>query len=377
MALCGLAEGEHLTCPWCGTAKPKKVKLVADKRYIKCFKCGEFRGAIKMVQELLAVSFPVAVDLLNGKVPRGDGEQGEHRAKRLAEMAERAANLAQNSFKAQMTGETVAVYNAVLSSENVSLVEAQRYYATWHISAEAVATVGFVYITEPAKLAHELVERFGADTVIASGIAVPLASGERDLLGLGLRFMFSRNYPVVEPQIGPIGNCMSMQFRPSMAQKAKVDAHKRGEGEYVPPFMSLRGAGPDHLVGIGLDYLCTLDPCRVDIVEGAKDVAADLTLGNAAFGMPGTGVLPPPRSVAALVRAGHSLRICMDGDDAGRASQQKVYDHLVAQGFPKERITIHVMPDGLDVTDILVRREASRGCACATCQAWRAKSTTP
>ena len=377
MALCGLANGDHLTCPWCGTSKPKKVKLVTDKRYVKCFKCGEFRGAIKLVQETLGVTFPAAVDLLNGKTPSsGATETDEHRAKRLAEATARAEALARNSFRAEMNADTVGVYNAVLGSKFVSLKEAQRYYTTWHIAPEAVSTVGFVYITDVDALAKDLVARFGRDIVLSSGIAKELEKGERDQMGLGLRFMFSRNYPVVEPQIGPSGNCMSMQFRPSLAQKAKVTAHKNGQGEYVPPFMSLRGAGPDHLVGIGLDYLCNLAPTRVDIVEGAKDVAADLTLGNAAFGMPGTGVLPPAKSVAALLKAGHSLRICMDGDEAGRAAQQKVYDHFVANGFPKDRLVIHTMPDGQDVADILVARHAKQGCPCETCVALRAKASS-
>jgi len=375
VALCGLTAGERLTCPWCGTSKKGTVRIIADKFYLKCHKCGEWRGAVKLVQEILGVSFPVAVDLLNGKDPQGSSEDDEHRAKRLAEMAERAAALAKNSFRAEMTAETVAVYNAVLASKHVSLEAAQRYYATWHISAEAVATVGFVYIVSPDELAAELLERFGRETVVKSGIAKELdeKDKDRDRSKTGLRFMFSASYPVVEPQIGPAGNCMSMQFRPSLAQKAKIDAHKRGEAPYVPAFMSLRGAGPEHLIGIGLDYLITLPPTRVDVVEGAKDVAADLTLGNKAFGMPGTGVLPPAKVIKALARAGHTIRICMDGDEAGRAAQQKVLEHFLAAGYPEDMIFVHPMPDGLDVTDILVRREANRGCQCPTCSAFRGK----
>lgn len=371
-ALCGLADGKNLTCPWCGTSKRGTVQLVtsATGSYFKCHKCKGFAGATKLVQEVLGVSFPEAVDLLNGKTS-DTGESDEHRQQRLSEAAKRAEALAKNSFKAELTEQTVAVYNAILASAHASLPEAVRYYATWHISAEAVATVGFVYITDPDALAKELVSSFGVDGVVKAGVGAPIEDGTTDRLGLGLRFMFSANYPVVEPQIGPSGNCMSMQFRPSAKQKAKIAAHKRGEGPYVPAFMSLRGAGPDHLVGIGLEYLCKLAPSRVDIVEGAKDVAADLTLGNKAFGMPGTGVLPPVKSVKALAKAGHSVRICMDGDEAGRASQKLVYDHFLASGFPEARLSIHEMPVDMDIADILVARNAAKGCECATCAAWR------
>ena len=378
-ALCGLADGKNLTCPWCGTSKRGTVQLVTSTTgsYFKCHKCKGFAGATKLVQEILGVSFPEAVDLLNGKNPDNTGETDEHRSQRLAEAAKRAEAMAKNSFKAELSEQTVAVYNAVLASANASLPEAVRYYATWHVSAEAVATVGFVYITEPDALARELVATFSVDTIVKSGVAVPVEEGSIDRLGLGLRFMFSANYPVVEPQIGPSGNCMSMQFRPSAKQKAKISAHKRGGGPYVPAFMSLRGAGADHMVGIGLEYLCKLAPTRVDIVEGAKDVAADLTLGNKAFGMPGTGVLPPAKSVKALAKAGHSLRICMDGDKAGRDSQQMVFNHLVANGFPEARLTIHEMPTDMDIADVLVSRHAAQGCTCATCTDWRKGHSTP
>jgi hypothetical protein len=244
----------------------------------------------------------------------------------------------------------------VLSSKHASLPAAIRYYGQWHITPEAVATLGFVYITEPDELARELVKRFGTELIVASGLARPLEPGDRDTTNTKLRWMFSANYPVVEPQISPKGQCHSMQFRPSNAQKKKVLSHKAGEGKYVPPFMSLRGAGPEHLIGINLEHLCSIPPTRVDIVEGAKDVAADISLGNEAFGLPGTGVLPPKKTVDALRRAKHALRVCMDGDEAGVASQDKVIAHLVANGFPADRITKHRMPVGKDITDILVDR---------------------
>jgi len=354
MALCGLAAGENLQCWECGTIKKKKVVIRADKRYIKCYRCGAYKGAIKLVQEFVTGgNFGEAVDLLNGNERIKDDPD---RAKRLAEMAKKAEEMASNSFAATLSPETIAVYNAVLTSEHSSVEEAAKYYGEWYISREAVEKVGFVYITNPDGLARELLSVFGQELIIASGLAAEVEEGGWDPSGLGIRWMFSANYPVVEPQKSPRGACHSMQFRPSKAQKAKVTAHKSGTGKYVPPFMSLRGAGPDHLVGIGLSYLCALAPSRVDIVEGAKDVAADLTLGNNAFGLPGTGVMPPAKSVRALEQAGHRLRVCMDGDEAGIAAQDKVIAHFIENGFPEDRIAKHAMPPGKDVADILVAR---------------------
>ena len=355
-ALCGIVQGDQIICPWGCEIKPgrKTVKLVSDKKYIKCFKCGQYKGAINLVADTLGVPFYQAVDLLTGKdTPE---KLSPAAAAKLAEARSRATDVMQMSFAAELSERTVKAYNAVLASKHASLAIAQKYYGQWHISPEAVATVGFVYITDPDALARELVSDHGIEAIVASGLAKLLEDGDRDNTGTGLRWMFSANYPVVEPQLDPKGRCFAMQFRPSNAQKRKVLAHKADpdKHKYVPPFMSLRGATGEHLIGINLEHLCSIPPTRVDIVEGAKDVAADLTLGNEAFGMPGTGVPPPKKSIDALRRAGHTLRVCMDGDTAGVASQDKVLEHFVAHGFPAERITKHRMPAGKDVTDILV-----------------------
>jgi hypothetical protein len=357
MALCGLANGPTLQCPECGTVKDKKVKIRQGKteksRYVKCWSCGWRSGATKLVETQLGLTFPQAVDLLNGITHISDDPE---RQKRLAELAAKAELHVAQSFQAELSARTVEAYNAVLSSKHASLAAAQRYYGQWHISPEAVATVGFVYITDPGALSRELLARFGAELMVVSGLAVELGPEDRDSTGTKLRWMFSDNYPVVEPQISPKGHCHSMQFRPSNAQKKKILAHKAGEGKYVPQFMSLRGAGQNHRIGINLEHLCKIPATRVDIVEGAKDVAADMTLGNEAFGLPGTGVLPPPQTVDVLRRSGHTLRVCMDGDEAGIASQDKVIAHFIENGFPPDRISKHPMPPGKDVTDILVER---------------------
>ncbi len=357
MALCGFVADGELLCPWgCDPAKThKKVKLFTDKKYVKCHKCKNFESAPDLVSRVLKLSFPAAVDLLN-KSHVDSSDLSPEQRERVTSAKERAAALGTNSFKAELSERTVNLYNAVLASRHVSLDKAIEYYGQWHISPAAVATVGFVVITDPAALSAELLERFGRATVIASGIARALEESEGDPNGPQLRWMFSANYPVVEPQIGPTGNCHSMQFRPSIAQKRKVTAHKAGTGKYVPPFMSLRGATPEHLIGINLEHLASIPPTRVDIVEGAKDVAADLTLGNEAFGMPGTKVLPPRKTVDVLRRSGHTLRVCMDGDQAGIESQDEIIAYFVANGFPPNRIYKYTMPIGKDITDILVDR---------------------
>jgi hypothetical protein len=355
MALCGFAAGPNFQCPSCGTVKPKKVVLKRSKDtqgcYITCHACSWHQSAVKLVQEYLNLSYPQAIDVLNGVTDLNLSPERKGALERAA--ANAASHAIVDGFKAELSARTVALYGEVLSSPHSSLAIAQKYYGQWFISPAAVETLSFRYITNPDALAKDLLEKFGKEVVLASGIASEPSATNAGRPG-ELQWMFSKNYPVVEPQISPKGLCATMQFRPSQAQKKKIIAHKAGEGKYVPQFMSLRGATQNHLIGINLHHLCSAPPTRVDVVEGAKDVAADMTMGQQAFGLPGTSVLPPRQSIDALRRAGHTLRICMDGDAPGIAAQDKVLKHFIANGFPPERISKHSMPAGKDITDILV-----------------------
>jgi 5S rRNA maturation endonuclease (ribonuclease M5) len=170
-----------------------------------------------------------------------------------------------------------------------------------------------------------------------------------------------------------------MQFRPSFAQRVKVEAHRawkreHGEGadggpKYVPPFMSPKGARPDTFVGYNLWAIAQMEPgSTVRIVEGCKDTLAFLTKGVAAYGIPGTGVMPPETALEVLRE--RKVIVRLDGDKAGNEARQKIVDYLVANGVTaKPAVNV---PEGLDVADLLVREHASTGCPCVTCTEWRA-----
>jgi 5S rRNA maturation endonuclease (ribonuclease M5) len=193
---------------------------------------------------------------------------------------------------------------------------------------------------------------------------------------------------------------VGMQFRPSPERMKLVQAHKQWKKRwsgcvdkagsplepdeawrqayerdqsvgrkagYVTPFLSLKGGTPDHLVGCGLKRLVEIPrPSTVYIVEGFKDLLAARTLGVEAYAIPGTGVMPPERSVEILRM--HSVVVMLDGDAAG----EKGREHLVT--YLREREVdakpIDSIRAGMDVADILVERQAHAGCRCATCASW-------
>ncbi len=353
--LAGLNAGDALICPSCSTSKPKKV--VARDHYWKCFRCGEFGSGIELVKTRCDVGFRDAVLLINGKVePASVGATAPD-----PEMLKRlAAQVASQSFTARLDGETVAVYNAVLNSKHVSVERAVQAWGTWHIDPMVVAEQRSVFITDPQALGSELLAEFGADLLVDSGIAVRLDEKQakiRDLHGAGIRFMFSAHYPIVEPCLGKTGDAMELKFRAWGKQRDRIAAHKAGKGPYVPAMLSLKGATPAHLVGYGLERLGQIEPTTVYVVEGFKDVLASRTMGAEAFGLPGTGVLPPEKVVRFLNATGHTLLVALDGDEAGVEARAKVIEHFKALGFPADRLREKTdMPAGMDVADILAAR---------------------
>lgn len=386
-ALLGLftAEGRPI-CPICGNADKGKVKL-HDNGW-KCFKDvakhggAKYPDAIGLLMER-GYSFKDAISALLDR-PVGDRSL----AARVA-AAPDPSTLTQATFRAVVD---VEVYTAIMTSPYVSLGAAQDFYATWHIDPKAVEEAGARYVTDEVSLHTDLTERFGLTRLINAGVIAPKDSDDPTAGGY---FLVNRSYPVIEPHVSPTGEVVGMQFRASHATSKRVKAYpaakeayehelaawvargKKAEDftkrapRYEPKFLSLRGAGPDSLVGCGLWRISRLGhPVQVYVVEGFKDLLAARTMGREAYAIPGVSGLPPERVMKYFKAKGHSLRIALDADQAGRNGTQAMLALCEAHGVRAD--VKDGLPEGMDVTDVLVSRRAQRGCDCATCRAWRA-----
>lgn len=389
-SLLGLVADGHPVCPECGASK-NKVKLFPDKGGWHCYRRGHHgsdNSAVDLLMDKGGYSFVDAVNVLLGRPAR--------RAGKVVDLSELEILEVEPAFRAVVDTE---VYDALVRAAHVSLAAAQEYYRAWHIAEKAVAEAGGRMVTDQRKLEAELTERFGLERLAACGL-VKLPEGERRRVA----WMLNRNYPVIEPHITPRGRVVGMQFRPSGAQKQKVVAHKAWKArfggqldahgnerdasevwaeasaqdraaagpkaEYVPPFMSLRGAGPDSLVGCGLFRIARLaEPSLIYVVEGYKDLLAARSMGAEAYAIPGVGVVPPPKVLELFRRGGHTLLLCLDGDEAGAEGRARMAAVLDEAEIPYRE---KVLPDGMDVADVLVSRNAATGCRCATCIEWRA-----
>jgi hypothetical protein len=353
-ALLGLVEGKTPRCPECGTAKKGKVALRQDKGYWKCFKCDAWGSPIKLL-EAHGYTFLDAVSVLLG---RPVSDEVAVRAPKKLVLPE-----ASNGFRQTLDPE---VYQALVA--HGSFVAAARYYARWHVAPSAVRATGAVRIEDIAGMQAALAEQFGRKRLVAAGVIKPAEETDH-----GIDFwMVNDQYPVIEPHKLADGTIVGMQMRPSEAQLARVDAHKRGDGKYVPKFLSLRGAGPDGLVGCGLDLLsdCVDEP--VYIVEGFKDLLAVVTMGGRAYAIPGAAAQIPPVALEILAR--NRPIVALDADDAGVAGAQRVAETLKASGVTQVAVK-RDLPAGMDATDVLVARHAKAGCSCDSCSVMRQRLT--
>ena len=371
-SLCGLTAGNALVCPECGTSKPKKVVYKKAKKYWKCYRCGAWGSATKLLQDQHGLSFPKAVNVLLGK----DTIDGGQPTRTINEK-----HIVADEFQADIDHE---LYEQVLNSRWTSSQAAQHFYRTWHINAETVERQRATVVTDPDMLLAELVEEHGETRLTRAGLAK--AAEEREFDGkpveLPLRLLVNTKYPVVEPAISPNGLVLNMQFRASAATKQLVDRHKQDKHDdsvaaedkarYVPPFLSLRGQTAGHMVGCGLQQLATAKPGSVIyVVEGFKDMLAANTMGANAYAIPGASVLPPKKVCDFFKSRDFEMLIALDGDKQGQASSKILAEHF-EQHNVRCRLKVDI-GDGMDIADILVSRCARNGCECHTCRSWSEK----
>jgi hypothetical protein len=391
-AILGLHGQNGPVCPSCGQDKKGKVKLhddgwkcFTDQRHEPRASGSLYCDSIDLLRDA-GYSFRDAINVLLDR-PVGDTSL----AKR-AHSAPDPSTLRTPEFRAVVDSE---VYASVMLSPHVSLEAAQSFYGTWHISEKAVEEAGARYITDADALHAQLTEQFGIERLVLAGIIAPK---DPDKPTEGGYFLLNKNYPVIEPHVSPLGVVVGMQFRASHLVAKRIKAYPSAKDSYEtalaawvesgkdaarfpqkapryePKFLSLRGAGPDSWVGCGLYRIGRLSsPTQIYVVEGFKDLLATRTMGREAYAIPGVSGQPPQRVMEYLKKKKHVLRICMDADDAGRSGAQTMLALAKAHEIPvdiKEGI-----PEGMDVTDVLVQRRANAGCACTTCIAWRDSHT--
>jgi hypothetical protein len=352
LALAGSLDGDKPRCPKCGRSKNGKVAVFADGGF-HCHGCGyHANNAVDFLVDA-GWSFVNAKKALNGQPYDGNPAPVDLPTVEL-----------RPEFTAVPDPE---VYAAVIECGDVEAAVA--FYGRWFIDADSVRRSRVTRIVDQAQMARTLKSRFGAERLIASG----LATDE------GL-FLVNARYPLVEPHLLPDGRVAGLQFRASEETEADIAAHKayakaRDEAkangtkytgkkvDYSPKFLSLRGAPITSRCGFGLQRLAELRADveagtrrapKVYVVEGQKDVLAANTLGLEAYGLAGAG-LKPVRAVCNLLRP-FEVHVSLDGDDAGAEGRKRLLEHFAAHGIVA---VDHPPPDGMDICDVLVSKHTT------------------
>lgn len=371
-----IGDDGTVLCPKCSKVAPKgKFKIHPDGGWKHFSSDGCFGDPVKILQ-LAGISTGDAVKVLLGEQPSV-----------AIEVPENAAALAE-AFVGTRSKIDIDVFNGVMvyGQKTGGVEAAQEFYGTWHIDPAVVADSGAVYIKDTKKFAELILDRFGEDRLVESGLFVRT---ER-----GVFCLVNDRFPIVEPHRHPAtGDVLYMQFRASHAQYQRYLDHKAGKREYKgsEKIVSLKGAPPAAQVGTGLYQLDKLPAgSEIYIVEGFKDQLAARTLGYNAYGLPGVGVAPPDRICALLAR--HTVYVAFDGDEAGQQGangitekQSDGTEKVVKKGlvtYLREHgvnAEAKVLFAGMDVTDILVSRHASgkatgTRCSCTTCVNFRTKN---
>lgn len=354
-ALAGLVEGGNFICPACGKVHRSRGTMKVRPTGWYCYSAGEGGDSISLLQDHLGLSFPEAVNTLLGRTANPAEGDPDRKPKRKV----RLPKLDADRHKASVDPEVYAAVVALAGADGRAA--AAEYYGKWFIHPGAVQESGAVMVTDMPALQKELTSRFGIQRLRDCGLVTEDRKG-RDY------WLLNDEYPVIEPHWTPKGNLVGMQFRPSYAQLERVRAHLRWvaakeagdtsvpEAKYVPKFLSLAGVNPEEsLVGCGLHRLAQLPPgTTVVIVEGFKDLLAARTMGQEAYGMPGTSAKIPDRVLNLLRR--FRVIVALDGDEAGRAGRDKIIEYLHEAGITAAPAS---MPEGMDVADILAAKQAA------------------
>ncbi len=341
------AESGVVLCPSCGKVAPlgKKFKLFPDGGW-KHFSSDGCHGDAHSVLTQAGYSFPDSVRYLAGKSTQAQIKRPDS-----------IPDLQVVKFEATYDPEILSGV-LVYGRKTGGVEAAQEFYGQFHISAEAVAESGAVYIKDPQHFTETILKRFGPDRLAASGLFLETTRGPRPMLG--------ESFPIVEPHIHPAtGVPTYMQFRASNEQAQRHALHKAGKRPYAgsEKFLSLRGTPKEAQVGMGLTRVAALPPeSTVYVVEGFKDLLAARTMGVEAFAIPGVDFRPGPEALKILAR--HKVVVTLDGDAAGSAHRDAFASFLEGKGV---EATTYAISGNFDVADKLILSHANKGCKCPTC----------
>lgn len=281
-----------------------------DKNTWKCYVCNKGGGVINLVMENLEIGFVDACKWLADEftiiIPKDDGYRKQYK-KKIVKLA------VKQNVEPQIVNDIElyewVVRRAILSEQARRFLYEERKY-----SEEVVRELGIGSVTYPDKLVNALVDRFGEERCVKSGIV------KRGQYGLYLHFY---------------APCLLFPYKDMEGRVVNLQSRYLGTKKDAPRFQFIQNAQIS-MFNIGVLKELEMGE-KLFLSEGITDCIALLSSGRKAVAIPSATLL---KEEQLNLLASRNLYMYPDRDEAGERLFNELQDTLVKRGAMVVRVPL-------------------------------------
>ena len=301
LALCFIHDDTH-----------PSLHFNTDKNTWKCYVCDKGGGVINLVMEKLGIGFVDACKWLSDKfninIPEDDGFRKHIKTKNV-----KVAKLQKTETKPQIVAD-IELYEWVAQRAKLSDIAKKFLFEERKYSEEVVRSLGIGSVTYPKVLVSALVDRFGEERCLKSGLV------NRGKYGLYLYFY---------------APCLLFPYKDMDGRVVSLQSRYIGNREDAKRFLFIQNAQ------IGLFNVGVLKDMKIGeklfISEGITDCIGLLSSGRKAVAIPSSTLLKEDQI---NLLAGRNLYMYPDKDEAGERLFNELQDKLGKRGTMVVRVSL-------------------------------------
>lgn len=301
LALCFIHDDTH-----------PSLHFNTDKNTWKCYVCDKGGGVINLVMEKLGVGFVDACKWLSDKfniyISEDDGCRKQIKTKTV-----KVAKQQKTETKPQIVAD-IELYEWVAQRAKLSDIAKKFLFEERKYSEEVVQNLGIGSVTYPKVLVSALVDRFGEERCLKSGLV------KRGKYGLYLYFY---------------APCLLFPYKDMDGRVVSLQSRYIGNREDAKRFLFIQNAQ------IGLFNVGVLKDMKIGeklfISEGITDCIGLLSSGRKAVAIPSSTLLKEDQI---NLLAGRNLYMYPDKDEAGERLFNELQDKLGKRGTMVVRVSL-------------------------------------
>ena len=281
-----------------------------DKNTWKCYVCNKGGGVINLVMEKLEIGFVDACKWLADEftiiIPEDDGYRKQYK-KKIVKPA------VKQKVEPQIVND-IELYEWVVRRARLSEQARRFLYEERKYSEEVVRELGIGSVTYPDKLVNALVDRFGEERCVKSGIV------KRGQYGLYLHFY---------------APCLLFPYKDMEGRVVNLQSRYLGTKKDAPRFQFIQNA---QISMFNIGVLKELEVGeKLFLSEGITDCIALLSSGRKAVAIPSATLL---KEEQLNLLASRNLYMYPDRDEAGERLFNELQDTLVKRGAMVVRVPL-------------------------------------